>query len=158
MKPSVLFAPLLLLAATRTAVAASSNAVHRVPFVRPTDGNPQVVEVLIGTPPQRLKLAVVYEGRHEVDSLPLLFDASLPLDGCRDGLVPTGPFYDPQASDSVEAMPDTSRFFQQVNRDQFVDVISADVLDTQCVHFKFGGQAGGNPSLYHHKIAFSRRL
>ncbi|KAI6240495.1 hypothetical protein M3Y99_00458400 [Aphelenchoides fujianensis] len=38
------------------------------------------------------------------------------------------------------------------------DVISADVLDTQCVHFKFGGQAGGNPSLYHHKIAFSRRV
>ncbi|KAI6242558.1 hypothetical protein M3Y99_00222600 [Aphelenchoides fujianensis] len=122
--------------------------------------------------------------RHKVDQLPLLFDASLPLDGCRDGLVPTGPFYDPQASDSVEAVPDTSRFFQQVNRDQFVsksllfeqrkfrewhdcryfepycdrDVISADVLDTQCVHFKFGGQAGGNPSLYHHKIAFSRRL
>ncbi|KAI6238697.1 hypothetical protein M3Y99_00651000 [Aphelenchoides fujianensis] len=96
--------------------AQNEQKVLRIPFVRQTADSPQVVEVLVGTPPQKLKLAVTY-GVLDSDKVITLINGADQVYDCPAGKNLSR--YNPQASTTFEELPKNEEYGEPDHREKF---------------------------------------
>ncbi|KAI6233354.1 hypothetical protein M3Y99_00464800 [Aphelenchoides fujianensis] len=96
--------------------AHNQQQVLRIPFVRQTAESPQVVEVLVGTPPQKLKLAVTY-GVQDSDKVITLINGADQVYDCPAEKNLSR--YNPQASKTFEELPKNEEYGAPDHREKF---------------------------------------